>query len=231
MIEMDTPYALVSLEVVGSTQDEARARFAGSPVLVVAPRQTAGRGRHGATWETAPRALAVSLAYSSDWEADSVARVPLVAGLSLNRVLPGRNNLKWPNDVVRGSDKLGGILVERSDETVVVGVGVNLWWPGAPEGYGAVFAEDPGPLAHRQVAERWAIEFLRRVAGDATEWGKDEYRAVCSTVGQQITWEPDGSGTAVDVDEDGALLVETSAGIERLVSGAIREVRGIEPPG
>lgn len=231
MIEMDTPYALVSLEVVGSTQDVARARFTGFPVLVVSPRQTAGRGRRGATWETAPRALAMSLAYASDWEAASLTRLPLVAGLSLIRVLPGSNKLKWPNDLVRGADKLGGILVERSDETVVVGVGVNLWWPAAPDGYGAVFAEDPGPTAHLEIAERWAIEFLRRVAGNASEWGTDEYRAVCSTVGQTITWEPDGSGTAVDVDEDGALLVETSAGIERLVSGAIREVRGIEPPG
>ena len=227
---MDTPYALVSLEVVGSTQDEARARFTGFPVLVVAPRQTAGRGRQGATWQTAPRALAVSLAYSSDWEADSVTRIPLVAGLSLIQVLPGPNNLKWPNDLVRGPDKLGGILVERSDDTVVVGVGVNLWWPGAPDGYGAIFAEDPGPIAHLEIAERWAVEFLRRVAGDASEWGRDEYRAVCSTVGREITWDPGGSGTAVDVDDDGALLVETESGVERLASGAVREVRGIEPP-
>lgn len=230
MIEMDTPYALVSLEVVGSTQDEARALFTGFPVLVVAPRQTAGRGRHGATWETAPRALAVSLAYSSDWEADSVTRIPLVAGLSLIHVLPGPNNLKWPNDLVRGAEKLGGILVERSEDTVVVGVGVNLWWPGAPDGYGAIFGEDPGSIAHLEIAESWAVEFLRRVAGDATEWGRDEYRAVCSTVGQVITWEPGGSGTAIDVDHDGALLVETNAGIERIASGAVREVRGIEPP-
>ena len=228
---MDTPYALVSLEVVGSTQDEARTRFTGFPVLIIAPRQTDGRGRHGATWETAPRALALSLVYSPGWDTDALPRIPLVAGLSLIRVLPGKNNLKWPNDLVRGADKLGGILVERSDDTVVVGVGVNLWWPGAPDGYGAILDEDPGPMAHLEIAERWAVEFLRRVAGDATEWGRDEYRAVCSTVGQAITWEPGGSGTAVDVDHDGALLVETDSGVERLASGAVREVRGIEPPG
>jgi BirA family biotin operon repressor/biotin-[acetyl-CoA-carboxylase] ligase len=171
----------------------------------------------------------VSLAFSSDWEADAVTRIPLAAGLSLIRVLPGRNNLKWPNDLVRGADKLGGILVERSDDTVVVGVGVNLWWPGAPDGYGAIFSEDPGPIAHLEIAESWAVDFLRRVTGDATEWGRDEYRAVCSTIGQVIRWEPGGSGTAMDIDHDGALLVETHSGIERLTSGAVREVRGIEP--
>jgi BirA family biotin operon repressor/biotin-[acetyl-CoA-carboxylase] ligase len=174
--------------------------------------------------------MALSLVFSPAWDADDLPRIPLVAGLSLIQVLPGPNNLKWPNDLVRGPDKLGGILVERSDDTVVVGVGVNLWWPGAPDGYGAIFGEDPGPITHLEIAERWAVEFLRRVAGDASEWGRDEYRAVCSTVGREITWDPGGSGTAVDVDDDGALLVETESGVERLASGAVREVRGIEPP-
>ena len=228
---MDTPYALVSHDVTGSTQDDARSAYEDSQVLVVAQGQTAGRGRRGATWETAPRALAASLAFRPDWPAEALPRIPLVAGLSLLQVLPGSFDLKWPNDVVRGTEKVAGILVEGSAGSVVVGVGVNLWWPGAPAGYGGIHAEDPGAGAHLTVAEDWAAVFLNRMDGDPEQWGRDDYRRPCSTLGRPITWEPDGAGTALDVDCDGALVVQTELGVRRLVSGSVWEVRGLEPRG
>ena len=56
-------------------------------------------------------------------------------------------------------------------------------------------------------------------------WPIDDYRSVCHTIGREITWDPGGSGLAVDVDHDGALVVETD--LERLTlhSGAVRHVR------
>ncbi|HSO49647.1 MAG TPA: biotin--[acetyl-CoA-carboxylase] ligase, partial [Acidimicrobiia bacterium] len=96
---------------VPSTQDLARSELDRLPTVVIAERQTAGRGRTGATWLTAPRALAASVALLMD--VDDRRPLSLMAGLAAVRVVADVS-LKWPNDVVAGDEKLGGILVERS---------------------------------------------------------------------------------------------------------------------
>lgn len=220
---MATPYSLISEEETESTQDDARAAFTGRPVLVVAGRQTRGRGRAGAGWETAPRAMAASLAFESELPADRRPIIALMAGLAAARVLEVR--LKWPNDVLVAGEKAGGLLVESSGDLVVVGFGLNLWWPDAPDGFGALLDEDPGPDRAREVAGAWAEELLSIHRDGWDEWQLGEYRERCDTLGREITWEPDGHGRAVDVDADGSLVVEADGELRRLRSGAVRHVR------
>ena len=216
---MATPYLQLRAEEVASTQDLARAELHRLPVVVAAQRQTAGRGRGGAAWLSAPRALAVSLAFHPADE--DVRPFSLMAGVAAARCLQGVG-LKWPNDLMVEGGKVGGILVERADE-VVIGMGINLWWPEAPEGMGALRDVDPGPELHVRVAGLWAAELMRLIDGDG--WPIDEYRSLCSTLGREISWEPDGRGTAVDITEEGALAVESSGARRTLTSGAIRHVR------
>ena len=217
---MATPYLQLWAEEVASTQDLARAELDHLPVVVAAQRQTAGRGRGGAAWLSAPRALAVSLAFHA---ADGDLRpFSLIAGVAAARCMEGVS-LKWPNDLMAGGAKVGGILVERADE-IVIGLGVNLWWPEAPEGMGALRDTDPGPGFHARVAGLWAAELTRLI--DADDWPMDEYRSVCTTLGKEVSWEPDGRGTAVDITADGALVVESSGARQTLTSGAIRHLRG-----
>ncbi|MDF1596263.1 MAG: biotin--[acetyl-CoA-carboxylase] ligase [Acidimicrobiia bacterium] len=222
---MDTHYVLVSLEETSSTQDRARDLFDGTPVLVVARRQTAGRGRGGSSWETAPRALAASLALAVLWPPETWGRLPLVAGLSALQCLPAGLVLKWPNDVMRDGTKVAGILVEGSTEVAVVGMGINLWWSEPPAGYGAAFDVDPGEGVHLEIARCWASALLRRMVSGPEDWGRIEYRRSCATIGRLVRWQPGGVGVAEDIDDDGALLVRTDAGIERLMSGRVWEVR------
>ncbi len=222
---MDTPYALVSLDVTSSTQDVARDRFDGRPVLVVAQSQTEGRGRGGSQWETAPRALAASLALTPDWPVDGWARIPLVAGLAALDSLPDGFSLKWPNDVTRNGAKVAGILVEVAGNIAVAGIGVNLWWPKAPDGFGAVYDRDPGEAAHLTLAEDWAASLLRRLSAAVDDWGRVEYVAACATLGRRVTWQPDGIGWAEDVADDGALVVRTEDGRVRLTAGRVSEIR------
>ena len=217
---MATPYLQLWAEEVASTQDLARAELDHLPVVVAAQRQTAGRGRGGAAWLSAPRGLAVSLA--SRPADEDLRPFSLMAGVAAVRCLEGVS-LKWPNDLIAAGAKVGGILVERAAETVI-GMGVNLWWPEAPEGMGALRSTDPGPELHAQVAGLWAAELMRLI--DADDWPIDEYRSVCSTLGKEISWEPDGRGTAVDVTSDGALMVESSGKRRTLTSGEVRHVRG-----
>ena len=225
---MHTPFEVVVLERTTSTQDEVRMRADARPLLVVVDRQTRGRGRSGAGWDTAPRALAASLGVRPSWPSSYWPLTTLMAGVAALRSLAERASgmtLKWPNDLMKGNHKLGGILTEASDGLVVVGWGANLYWPDPPDGRGAVFPTDPGPDVAKTVACRWADELLGMLSNEAGDWPYDEYRRRCSTIGQEVTWVPDGRGRAVDVTREGALVVVTSRGPVSLTSGAVSEVR------
>jgi len=222
---MDTPYVSVHLGSVGSTQDEARGRFAGGPVLVTADQQTEGRGRSGNRWQQAPRAVTASLAFVPDWPAVGLPRLTLVAGLAAVDAVGGAVRLAWPNDLVVGEEKVGGLLAEAAGGVVVVGLGLNLWWPEPMDGATALCDEDPGSAASAAVAASWAETLLARSGAGLDAWGRAEYLAACATLGREITWEPDGAGRAVGVSGDGGLEVETGDGMVVLRAGAVRRVR------
>lgn len=216
------------METAASTQDEARLTYAGTPILVIAARQTAGRGRRGRAWETAPRALAASLAFAPAWPESAWPRLTLAAGLAACGALGGGVLLEWPNDLVRGGAKVGGLLTEASGAVVTVGLGANLYWPRPTVGgAGALYEQDPGPEAARDLATVWAADLLARVAAGPGEWGVREYSAACTTLGRQVTWEPAGRGRAVAVREDGGLVVETPAGRRVLYAGEVHTVRPV----
>ena len=228
-------FSAVILEEASSTQDEARERFGegeGGPVLVVAARQTRGRGRMGSRWETAPAAAAVSLAFRPGWPVRSWPLLTLTAGVAALRALRGAVaagaaglSLKWPNDLMRGEGKLGGILTEAGPGLAVAGWGVNLFWPDPPPGAGALLGEAPPSGLAASLGRRWAEEVLALTGGPARDWPHDEYRRACSTLGREIAWRPGGRGRAVDVNADGGLVVETEGGSAVLTAGEIREIR------
>lgn len=212
---------------VPSTQEVARrAVRPDRPAVAIAHRQTRGRGRSGSEWVSAPRSVAVSLAMWAAWEPVHWPLVPLTAGVAARRVLGDAVGLKWPNDVLLDGRKVGGILAEATGEVVVVGLGLNLYWPDAPGGYGALYGHDPSADAGPRLARAWADELLGELGRPADEWPREEYGRSCVTLGQRITWQPDGVGWAVDVAHDGALMVELAEGgrIE-LRSGEVRHVR------
>ena len=217
---MATPYFQLRLERASSTQDVARAELDDLPVLVLAAGQTQGRGRSGAEWLNADRALAVSLAFRHD--DDNRRPFSLMAGVAVTRATEG-TILKWPNDVMLDGAKVGGILVERSGDVTVIGLGLNLWWPQPPDGVGALYEDDPGEEAHAETGALWGAELMELIDGHG--WPISVYREVCDTIGRQINWDPDGAGRAVDIDEDGGLIVDTPTGRETLYSGAVRHVR------
>ncbi|ACA18746.1 biotin--acetyl-CoA-carboxylase ligase [Methylobacterium sp. 4-46] len=144
-------YRLEAHDTLGSTSTQAMARAregAAGPLWVAARRQTEGRGRRGRTWTSPEGNLAASLYWPvpPGLAPEEVATLAFVAGLSLEGALvlaggPAREGspplrLKWPNDVLAGSAKLAGILLEMESlprgAALVVGFGVNV--AAAPEG-------------------------------------------------------------------------------------------------
>jgi len=234
----------------------ARAGAAEGTVLV-AEAQTAARGRMGRRWASPPRA---GLTFSALLRPDGVPGallgwLPLLAGVAttaaVRAVAAVDPALKWPNDVLAGSAKLGGILAERAGNAVVVGIGINVWQSRAdlpPDAAATSLAleaaagglaagpGDPGPrerLLAELLAElsRWYLAWRDQASpGDADACGlRREYVRRCATLGRQVTVTLPGgqaiSGTATGVDRAGRLEVRTAAGLVQVSAGDVVHVR------
>jgi BirA family biotin operon repressor/biotin-[acetyl-CoA-carboxylase] ligase len=122
------------VEETGSTNADllAEARSGAAEGLVlVAEAQTAGRGRMGRRWISAPRrALTFSVLLRPAVPAGLLGWLPLLAGVAvasaLERTAGVDTRLKWPNDVLADDAKIAGILAERWGSAVVVGTGINV---------------------------------------------------------------------------------------------------------
>lgn len=94
---------------------------------LVAECQTDGRGRQGRAWQSPPGNLYVSGLVTVRAVDPAAPTLALVAGLAVHDALGVANlKLKWPNDLLAGNAKLAGILLERRNDAVVIGIGVNL---------------------------------------------------------------------------------------------------------
>lgn len=137
------PERLVHLKEALSTNSEAMrlaAEGAPSGTWVLADRQTAGRGRSGRAWDAGPGNFAASVVIRDVFPLEKAAQVSLVCGVAVHDALMAAAagsldaplELKWPNDLMCGRAKIGGILVEssvgRRDDgaLAVVGIGLNL---------------------------------------------------------------------------------------------------------
>ena len=136
---MEWGYPRRWLAETASTNDVARDwALAGAPdgALVVAARQTRGRGRRERIWDSpASTGLYVSFVLRPDWPAEQAPNLAIVAGMAAFRALEkaGVANLriKWPNDVLADGKKICGVLVEPRlgagrIEFAVVGIGINV---------------------------------------------------------------------------------------------------------
>ena len=139
--ELPPGYALTHLAQTNSTNAEAmRIALKGErgPLWVLADRQTAGKGRDGRAWTSLEGNLHASLLFSPSCPVQHAAGLALVAGVAavdaIRAAKPAPRlpalRLKWPNDILIGGAKIGGILIESSSQgdklSVVIGVGINL---------------------------------------------------------------------------------------------------------
>jgi BirA family transcriptional regulator, biotin operon repressor / biotin---[acetyl-CoA-carboxylase] ligase len=233
-------------EVTGSTNAtcaELAANGAPEWTLVAAGHQTAGRGRVDRSWKDRPgKALLFSVLLRPRIAPEVAGLLPLLAGAAMAEAVRERAGVragcKWPNDVMVGSRKAGGILAEASvqgDELrhVVLGVGMNLGAVPPDVGRAAsVPGVDPGALLE---------EFLVRLhrtyrphddeVDDEVDDGVDDgfaasvltaWRRVSVTLGRRVRATGAGGrdvvGVAVDVDERGGLVVEGADGGRSIVA-------------
>ena len=174
-------------------------RGAGDGLVVGADHQTSGRGRRGRTWESRPgSALLVSVVLRPVPPLVTLA-AGVAAAEACEAVAAAAVRLKWPNDLLSGDAKLGGILAELVGDAAVVGLGLNLGW--APDG-----AAKLGADVDRNALLAAYLSALDR-PGDVLP----RYRDRCSTLGRPVRAELPGEtveGVAREVDDEGRLVVD-----------------------
>jgi len=238
----------------GSTNTDllALAR-AGAPegVVIVTDHQTAGRGRLGRVWEAPPgSSLLVSVLCRPALPLARTHLVTVTAGLAaadaIEEVAGFRPSLKWPNDLVvetpAGTRKLAGLLAESVVEgstlrAVVVGMGMNVRWPDPLPDELAATATAVNHVAGREVSvddvlAAWLAALERRYGVLHAEGGiatiAEAHRAACSTLGRRVRVElADGAveGEAVDVDDDGHLVLDVEGTRQTVAVGDVIHLR------
>ena len=236
---------LVYHPAIPSTNDEARrlAR-AGAPdgTLVITDYQTAGRGRLERRWEApAGSSLLMSLIFRPHLAAHEVLRLTMICGLAAVDAIESQTGLqvglKWPNDLVIGGAKLGGILteIELEGERVghaVVGLGlnVNLDPDQLPQGLlmeATSLSQHLGREVARQSLLRALLQAmeLRYRTLEAGRLPQAEWAERLVTLGRSVSISALGDsmeGVAEGVNEDGALLVRRADGrLETILAGDV----------
>lgn len=222
-----------------STQDDLRlwAEHPTSPAphgaVVVAERQTAGRGRRGRAWDTPQDTLVFSVLLCAPLTLPDLALMPLAAGVAVHEACR-TGGLKWPNDLLTlDGRKLAGILLEadlRGEEArrAVLGIGVNVG--SAPPGAAHLHETQPGLTR---------AELLGRLLGALEHWlvqpAEDvlsAWRAASLTLGQAVHVNtPRGTvqGTAIDLDTHGNLQVQDPDGQVHTISAGDVQLIGSLP--
>ncbi|MCH5374589.1 MAG: biotin--[acetyl-CoA-carboxylase] ligase [Planctomycetes bacterium] len=215
------------------------------PLLVLAERQTRGRGRGERSWWSSDGALTFSVAVAWNELRLPISRRPmlsLIAGLAvcdaIGELLAGAPiRLKWPNDVYLNGRKVCGILIESPAypaDVVVVGIGVNVnnsFHTAPPEiRQQAVsmleFSTSPYELSEVLICilrslDKRLHQFVAQPEAIVSRW-----RSLCFLTGRQITLNTGSRrifGRCEGIDELGRLILRTSEKEERFASGTIDE--------
>lgn len=234
-------WRLFPLDIVGSTNDEATRLAddgAAEGTVVWAREQIGGRGRRGRSWASPRGNLYTSTILRPDCAVARAAELGFVAALAVGDIVPpGRAvRLKWPNDVLVDGGKVAGILLESAIsqdgrvQHVVAGIGVNVGfapqlpemrYPGAALGGTVEAALEGLTAAFAARLARWRRDGFEAVRNDWLAKAGPLGAEVDVRLGTELV-----RGGFAGLDREGALLLDTTTGLRRIVSG---ELLGLAP--
>ncbi len=222
---------------------------AGCPdgTIIIADAQSAGRGRMARTWSSPPRVnIYMSIVLRPTFELRDAAILTLLAGVACARALricsECEVSLKWPNDLLIGTRKIGGILTElRADpdriQFAVIGIGINVnyYRSSMPDEIAEIatsVAHEAGKRVSRSAVLACLIRemdaWLNILAADGKRPILDAWLALSSTIGKTVTIATAREslrGRAEALDDDGFLMVRLENGVlQRVHAGDVAYV-------
>lgn len=222
---------------IGSTNDEAR-RLAdeGAPhgTVVHADEQSQGRGRLSHKWFSPPGNLYLSILLRTGQPPARAAELSFLAGLAVadtvEALLPRqiRAMLKWPNDVLVNGAKIAGILLEHANDATIIGIGLNVLEAPTNTAYRTTTIVSNGGIASVDGARDI---LLGRLDLHLSDWATHGFAAIREQwlnrsypIGAAIRATTNGqpiAGHFAGLDLDGALLLDTPQGRQRIVAGEV----------
>lgn len=215
--------------------------------LVIAAKQTMGKGRLGRQWISPKGGIWISIILFPKFDISITTLFPIASSLALSyaieKIFKISPELKWPNDVTIKGKKIAGMLVDVSlesnkIESLVLGVGINFnintkevekILKNTPNFYGITTLKDKGK---DQKAIKLIQSFLTELEKiynslnkKKTEQIISEWTRRSSTIGKKIelvTINGKINGKAIKIDHDGALIISNKDKIERIIAGDIK---------
>lgn len=241
----DSP-AIAVQNITDSTNSQLMHRVANGLVTepgytLVAEAQTAGRGRRGRAWYSP---FAASLYFSMYWRLEQGVQaamgLSLVISIALVRVLQQNYavaaKLKWPNDVYVAGSKLAGILVELSGQAhaacdVIIGIGFNIRLPRQAQQYIDQHYTDLASLTDSAIDRNQLVADLQsELIGMLTEFNQTGFAGFADEFNRhnefqqkrvKLTGSHEVTGVCLGVDAKGALLIETTTGVQACFGGEL----------
>ncbi|WP_428488154.1 biotin--[acetyl-CoA-carboxylase] ligase [Rhodopila sp.] len=234
---MDDIFTVRHHETIGSTNNEAR-RLAseGAPhgTVIHADEQTAGRGRLTRHWFSPPGNLYLSVLLRTGTPPKRAGELSFLAAVgvaeTVEALLPRkiRPMLKWPNDVLVNGAKIAGILLETQDDATILGIGLNVLEAPANASYKTTTIVANGGIASVDSARDILLASLGR---HLAVWRADGFAPIRALwldrsypIAAAIRVNAHGEsiqGAFAGLDQDGALLLDTPAGRQRVVAGDV----------
>ena len=213
--------------------------------LVIAERQTHGRGRLNRRWVSPKGGIWMSILLKPNFESSYTSLFPMVTSLalavSIEKTLKIKTELKWPNDLTIKRKKIAGILIDASIESnkidyIIIGIGINFKIK--PEivtksiksqrNYGITTLikkdQNANPI---ELVQQFLFELeqsYNRVVSDSIGQIRKEWSKRSSTIGKNITATTTTGilkGKAIGIDKTGALLLSNKGKVQRLLAGDI----------
>jgi BirA family biotin operon repressor/biotin-[acetyl-CoA-carboxylase] ligase len=234
---------------IDSTQNQAL-KMAHDPAnngaVIVASKQTGGRGRSGRQWISPKGGIWISIILQPKFDISVTTLFPIASALALSiaieKTFSITPELKWPNDLTLNGKKVAGMLVDVSlesnkIESLVLGVGINFnvntkeiekTLKGTPNFYGvASLSEQKVDVKPIQLVQTFLVELEKIYELLNTKQTKNiilEWTKRSSTIGKKVElYTTDGKikGEAIKIDEDGALIVSEKNKTSRIIAGDI----------
>lgn len=207
--------------------------------VVIAEKQKKGKGRQGRTWVSPKGGIYLSCVIKPDIEPREVSKITLVSALAVSTAIREIANIpamiKWPNDITINGKKVCGILTEMKAEQdnvdfLIVGIGVNVSTPASllPKGATSI-SEESGDVISKVELAKAILEkmeyYMALLKKEGFKAIRDEWRDLSETLGRHVKvhcHEGNIEGQALDLDNDGALVVRLDSGFhKRILSGDV----------
>ncbi len=227
-------------DTIDSTNTEAKRiaehRTTSTPLLVVANHQSAGRGRLGrAFYSPNDTGLYMSLLVKPSENTNDIVCMTTATAVCVTRALESlcdiKPQIKWVNDIYLGGKKVCGILCEAvtNEKTskidyVVIGIGINVSTTDFPTEISNIATSIGQEINRNELCAKITDNLIDMMSTIADRSFIDEYKAHSLVLQKEITYTQNGetkTATAIDIDNNGGLVIKTAGGVETLSTGEI----------